>query len=94
MIVKVGHADVCGQIGHHMLGDSMEDAMGSNLCTHSRGDQSDSDSLFRWSLKLRFLVRTVPPLAVAASQTQAKTCLIEVVGPCPSSMCRAGRQSS
>ena len=45
-IVREGHPDVCGQIGHHTLSDAMEDALGSNLCTHSRGDQSDSDSLF------------------------------------------------
>ena len=49
---------------------------------HSRGDQSDSDSLFRWSLKLWFFVRTFPPPAVTASCTPAKTCLVEVVRPC------------
>ena len=27
MIVKVGHPDVCGQIGHHTLSDAMEDAL-------------------------------------------------------------------
>ena len=64
MIVRVGHPDVCGQIGH------------------GRGDQSDSDSLRRWSLKLQFFVRTFPP-AVTASRAQAKTCLVEVVRPCP-----------
>ena len=82
-IVRVGHPDACGQLGHHTLSDVMEDALGSNLCMHSRGDQSDSDSLFRWSLKLRFFVRTFPPPAVTASWTQAKTCLVEVVRPCP-----------
>ena len=26
MIVRVGHPDVCGQIGHHTLSDAVEDA--------------------------------------------------------------------
>ena len=71
------------KFGHHTLSGTMENALGSNLCTHGRGDQSDSDSLFRWSLKLRFFVRTFPPPAVTASRAQAKTCLVEVVRPCP-----------
>ena len=83
MIVRVGHPDFCGQIGHHTLSGTMENALGSNLCTHGRGDQSDSDSLFRWSLKLWFFVHTFPPSAVTASRAQAKTCLVEVVRPCP-----------
>ena len=81
IIVRVGHPDVCGQIGHHTLSDAMEDALGSNLCTHRRGDQSDSDSLFRWSLKLGIFVRTFPPSAVTASWTPAKTCLGPVQAP-------------
>ena len=83
MIVRAGHPDVCGQIGHHTLSGTMENALGSNLCTHGRGDQSDSDSLLRWSLKLRFFVRTFVSLVVTASRAQAKTCLVEVVRPCP-----------
>ena len=31
MIVRVGHPDVCGQIGHHTLSGTMENALGSNL---------------------------------------------------------------
>ena len=50
---------------------------------NGRGDQSDNNNLFRWFLKLRFFVRTFPPPAVTASWTQAKTCLVEVVRPCP-----------
>ena len=83
MIVRVGHPYVRDQIGHHTLGGTMEDALSSNLRTHSTDNQGDSDSLFRWPLKLLLLVLAIPPPAVTARWTQAKTCLIEVVGPCP-----------
>ena len=96
MIVRVGHPDVCGQIGHHTLSDAMEDALGSNLCTHSRGDKSDSDSLFRWSLKLRFfrshLSTTSRDCQSGSSKDMSRRSCTSLSSPSP--ICRAAKQSS